>query len=71
MFAILQNLYNLEELRVWFGGQDCYVSAEGLIALFTLPENEPEKSFPYNLKHLMMADYLEGTVDLFKAIDRK
>uniref|UniRef100_A0A8R1TMF5 F-box domain-containing protein n=1 Tax=Onchocerca volvulus TaxID=6282 RepID=A0A8R1TMF5_ONCVO len=66
----LKNLYNLEELRVFFGGEDCNISAEGLITLFTLPEKEPEKSFPYKLKHLIMANYYEGSVDLFKAIDR-
>ncbi|MCP9262476.1 hypothetical protein DINM_005857 [Dirofilaria immitis] len=69
-FAHLKNLCNLEELRVWFGGEDCNISSEGLIALFTLPEKEPEKSFPYKLKHLVFANYLEGTVDLFKAIDQ-
>ncbi|KAM3717757.1 F-box protein [Dirofilaria immitis] len=69
-FAHLKNLCNLEELRVWFGGEDCSVSPEGLIALFTLPEKEPEKSFPFKLKHLVFANYFEGNVDLFKAIDR-
>ncbi|VDK79019.1 unnamed protein product [Onchocerca ochengi] len=69
-FAHIKNLYNLEELRVFFGGEDCNISAEGLITLFTLPEKEPEKSFPYKLKHLIMANYYEGSVDLFKAIDR-
>ncbi|VDO51351.1 unnamed protein product [Brugia timori] len=64
------NLYNLEELRVWFGGQDCNVTPEGLITLFTLPQNEPEKSFPYKLKHLVISNYLEGTVDLFRVIDQ-
>ncbi|KAK6106924.1 F-box-like family protein [Brugia pahangi] len=69
-FAHIKKLYNLEELRVWFGGQDCNVSSDGLIELFTLPEKEPEKSFPYKLRHLVMSNYLEGTVDLFRVIDR-
>ncbi|VIO97563.1 F-box domain containing protein [Brugia malayi] len=69
-FAHIKNLYNLEELRVWFGGQDCNVTPEGLITLFTLPQNEPEKSFPYKLKHLVISNYLEGTVDLFRVIDQ-
>ncbi|EJW79764.1 hypothetical protein WUBG_09327 [Wuchereria bancrofti] len=69
-FAHIKKLYNLEELRVCFGGQDCNVSPEGLIELFTLPEKEPEKSFPYKLRHLVMSNYLEGTVDLFTVIDR-
>ncbi|VDM22059.1 unnamed protein product [Wuchereria bancrofti] len=70
-FAHIKNLYNLEELRVWFGGQDCNVTPEGLIALFTLPQKEPEKSFPYKLKHLVISNYLEATIDLFRVIDRK
>ncbi|KAK6107428.1 F-box-like family protein [Brugia pahangi] len=69
-FAHIKKLYNLEELRVWFGGQDCDVSPDGLIQLFTLPEKRPEKSFPYKLRHLIMSNYLEGTVDLFRVIDR-
>ncbi|OZC05508.1 hypothetical protein X798_07518, partial [Onchocerca flexuosa] len=64
------NLCNLEELRVFFGGEDCNISAGGLITLFTLPEKEPEKSFPYKLKHLVIANFFEGNVDLFKAIDQ-
>ncbi|EJW74271.1 hypothetical protein WUBG_14820, partial [Wuchereria bancrofti] len=66
----LKKLYNLEELRVWFGGQDCDVTSDGLIELFTLPEKEPEKSFPYKLRHLVMSNYFEGTVDLFRVINR-
>ncbi|VDO51147.1 unnamed protein product, partial [Onchocerca flexuosa] len=66
----LKNLCNLEELRVFFGGEDCNISAGGLITLFTLPEKEPEKSFPYKLKHLVIANFFEGNVDLFKAIDQ-
>ncbi|KAL3985226.1 F-box-like family protein [Acanthocheilonema viteae] len=69
-FAHLKNLYNLEELRVFFGGEDCDVSPEGLTALFTLPEKNPEKSFPFKLQHLIFANYFGGTVDLFRAIDR-
>ncbi|KAL3985161.1 F-box-like family protein [Acanthocheilonema viteae] len=69
-FAHLKNLYNLEELRVLFGGQDCFISYEGLIDLFTLPEKNPEKSFPFKLQHLIFADYIGGRVDLFRAIDR-
>ncbi|KAL3985175.1 F-box-like family protein [Acanthocheilonema viteae] len=68
-FAHLKNLYNLEELRVFFGGEDCNVSSEGLIDLFTLPEKNPEKSFPFKLQHLIFANYFGGTVDLFRAID--
>uniref|UniRef100_A0A1I7VRN7 F-box domain-containing protein n=1 Tax=Loa loa TaxID=7209 RepID=A0A1I7VRN7_LOALO len=64
------NLYNLEELRIFFGGEDCNVSPDGLIALFTLPDKEPEKSFPYKLKHLVIANYFETSVDLLQAINR-
>ncbi|VDK86691.1 unnamed protein product [Litomosoides sigmodontis] len=69
-FDHIKNLYNLEELRVFFGGEDCNVSPEGLITLFTLPEKDPENSFPFKLQHLILANYFEGTVDLFRAIDQ-
>uniref|UniRef100_A0A1I7VB17 F-box domain-containing protein n=1 Tax=Loa loa TaxID=7209 RepID=A0A1I7VB17_LOALO len=69
-FAHIKNLCNLEELKVFFGGEDCNVSSEGLIALFTLSDKEPEKSFPYKLKHLVIANYFETSVDLLQAIDR-
>uniref|UniRef100_A0A0R3S147 F-box domain-containing protein n=1 Tax=Elaeophora elaphi TaxID=1147741 RepID=A0A0R3S147_9BILA len=69
--APIKNLYNLEQLRIFFGGEDCFVSASGLITLFTLPEKDPEKSFPYKLQHLIIGNYYEGSVDLFRTIDRK
>uniref|UniRef100_A0A8R1XZS6 F-box domain-containing protein n=1 Tax=Onchocerca volvulus TaxID=6282 RepID=A0A8R1XZS6_ONCVO len=69
--APLKNLYNLEELRMHYGGQDCDLSTEGMIDLFTLPVKEPEKSFPYKLKHLEIADFHVCRTDLLKAIDQK
>ncbi|CAG9534194.1 unnamed protein product, partial [Cercopithifilaria johnstoni] len=69
-FAHIKNLYNLEELRVFFGGQDCNITHMGLIDLFTLPEKNPEKSFPFKLQHLIIANYYGSTCDLFEAIDR-
>uniref|UniRef100_A0A915PUN1 F-box domain-containing protein n=1 Tax=Setaria digitata TaxID=48799 RepID=A0A915PUN1_9BILA len=66
----LKNLYNLEELRIMFGGEDCNVTDLGLIDLFTLPNEEPEKFFPYKLKHLALENYYDSTISLLAAIDR-
>ncbi|KAL3985174.1 F-box-like family protein [Acanthocheilonema viteae] len=68
-FAPLKNLYNLEELRINCGGEDCDLSNEGMIALFTLPYKEPEKSFPYRLKHLEIANFHACRTGLLRAID--
>ncbi|EFO14745.2 hypothetical protein LOAG_13771 [Loa loa] len=69
-FAHIKNLCNLEELRVIFGGEDCNVSSEGLTVLFTLPDKEPEKSFPYKLKHLVIGKFYGIDGDLLQTIDR-
>ncbi|VDK87583.1 unnamed protein product [Litomosoides sigmodontis] len=65
----LKNLYNLEELRINCGGQDCELTNDGMTALFTLPDKEPEKSFPYKLKHLEIANFYACRSGLLRAID--
>ncbi|EJD75458.1 hypothetical protein LOAG_17391 [Loa loa] len=69
-FAYIKNLYNLEELRVFLGGENCFISSVGMTALFTLPDEKPEKSFPYKLKHLIIGNYFQTSGDLLQAIDR-
>ncbi|CAG9531165.1 unnamed protein product [Cercopithifilaria johnstoni] len=69
-FVHIKNLHNLEELRIYFGGEDCNISSTGLIDLFTLPERDPENSFPFKLQHLIIASFYGGTSDLFDAIDQ-
>ncbi|EJD74389.1 hypothetical protein, variant [Loa loa] len=68
--APLKNLYNLEELRMNYGGRDCSLSSSGMITLFTLPYKEPEKSFPYKLKHLEIAEFHACRTVLLEVIDR-
>uniref|UniRef100_A0A0R3RMY9 F-box domain-containing protein n=1 Tax=Elaeophora elaphi TaxID=1147741 RepID=A0A0R3RMY9_9BILA len=67
--APLKNLYNLEELRINCGGQDCDLTNDGMIALFTLSRKEPEKLFPYKLKHLEIADFHACKVNLLQVIN--
>ncbi|KAM3717827.1 F-box protein [Dirofilaria immitis] len=69
-FAHLKKLYNLEELRIWFRYEYSHITTAGLINLFTLPEKEPNKSFPFKLKHLIFANFFHGSIELFKVIDR-
>ncbi|VDM94447.1 unnamed protein product, partial [Onchocerca ochengi] len=69
--APLKNLYNLEELRMSYDCEDSNISTEGMINLFTLPVEEPEKSFPYKLKHLEIAFLHACKTDLLKAINQK
>lgn len=69
--APLKNLYNLEELRINCGGEDCDLTNDGMIALFTLPCKHPEKSFPYKLKHLELADFHACRTNLLETINRK
>ncbi|VIO97799.1 F-box domain containing protein [Brugia malayi] len=68
--APLKNLYNLEELRINCGGEDCDLTNDGMIALFTLPCKHPEKSFPYKLKHLELADFHACRTNLLETINR-
>lgn len=68
---MLQKLNNLEELRINCGGEDCDLTNDGMIALFTLPYKEPEKSFPYKLKHLEIAHFHPCRTSLLQAINQK
>uniref|UniRef100_A0A915PIE4 FBD domain-containing protein n=1 Tax=Setaria digitata TaxID=48799 RepID=A0A915PIE4_9BILA len=68
--APLKNLYNLEELRIDYGGEDCNLTNDGMISLFTLPDYEPEKAFPYKLKHLGITDFQGCSSNLLKTINK-
>ncbi|EFO25708.2 hypothetical protein LOAG_02777 [Loa loa] len=64
----LKNLCNLEEFRLACGDQYCNLSTEGMIDLFTLPDKEPEKSFPYKLRNLALTEFQMCNAELVKVI---
>uniref|UniRef100_A0A8R1TJ94 F-box domain-containing protein n=1 Tax=Onchocerca volvulus TaxID=6282 RepID=A0A8R1TJ94_ONCVO len=64
----LKNLCNLEEFRLACGGHYCNLTAIGMINLFTLPEREPEKSFPYKLRNLALTEFQICSVELIYVI---
>ncbi|KAM3718161.1 F-box/LRR-repeat protein [Dirofilaria immitis] len=68
--APLKSLYNLEKLRMGCGGENGCLTIEGMINLFTLPFKEPEKTFPFKLKHLEISEFYACKTDLLKAIDK-
>ncbi|VDM21130.1 unnamed protein product [Wuchereria bancrofti] len=64
----LKNLCNLEEFRLACGDQYCNLTTEGMINLFTLPDKEPEKSFPYKLRNLALTEFQMCSAELVKVI---
>uniref|UniRef100_A0A915Q2K8 F-box domain-containing protein n=1 Tax=Setaria digitata TaxID=48799 RepID=A0A915Q2K8_9BILA len=64
----LKNLCNLEEFRLACGDQYCNLTTEGMIALFTLPDKEPQRSFPYKLRNLALTEFQMCNMELVKII---
>uniref|UniRef100_A0A915PT53 Uncharacterized protein n=1 Tax=Setaria digitata TaxID=48799 RepID=A0A915PT53_9BILA len=69
-FAPIKNLSNLEELRINCSGEECELSNDGMISLFTLPPERPEKSFPYKLQCLELSDFHACRTSFLQIIDR-
>ncbi|VDN41536.1 unnamed protein product [Gongylonema pulchrum] len=70
-FIHLKKLSNLEELYISCGGEDCDLTPDGIIALFDLPYEMPERSFPYKLRSLALTDLHMCHKEVLEVIVRK
>ncbi|OZC12603.1 F-box domain protein [Onchocerca flexuosa] len=66
--CLYTNDEDILHLKATCGDHYCNLTTVGMIDLFTLPDREPEKSFPYKLRNLALTEFQMCSVELIYVI---